>query len=146
MQIQLQGLRCKAEHLEAVANGGAFSIAADLSGVVEEKGNRVVVGAPAKGEAVSAGGAWNRAGGGFSPILKKHVLGVLGGVWLRRLRGPTLIEAQQEEVCRLRDLHLHVHLRTGRAANLETKVGRSCADARTLLLSSMEGALLYASE
>lgn len=48
VQIQLQGFRCEAKHLKAVAHGGTFSVAAELSGVVEEKGNRVVVRAPAR--------------------------------------------------------------------------------------------------
>lgn len=38
-------------------------------------------------------------------------MGPLGGVGVRHLRGPTLVNPQQEEVYRLRDLHLHVHLR-----------------------------------
>lgn len=38
-------------------------------------------------------------------------MGALRGVWVRHLRGPTLVNPQQEVVHRLRDLHLHVHLR-----------------------------------
>lgn len=43
VQVQLQRLRSEAEHLKAVADGGTFPVSAELSGVVEEKGNRVVV-------------------------------------------------------------------------------------------------------
>lgn len=50
VQVELQRLRREAEHLEAVANGRAFSVAAGLSGVIEEKGDRVVVGAPAESQ------------------------------------------------------------------------------------------------
>lgn len=53
---------------------------------------------------------WEGVGGGFSPILEQDVIGALRGVGLGRLRGPTLVEAKQEEVWRLRDLDLHVHL------------------------------------
>lgn len=56
VQVQLQRPRCEAKHLEAVANSRTFAVAAGLSGVVEEKGNRVVVGAPGKREGLSASG------------------------------------------------------------------------------------------
>lgn len=61
VQIQLQRFRCEAKHLKAVANGGTFSVAAELSGVVVVKGNRVVVCAPGrtrgKRKMLSASGA-----------------------------------------------------------------------------------------
>lgn len=47
VQVQLQGLCCEAEHLEAVAHRRTFPVAAELSGVVQEEGDRVVVRAPA---------------------------------------------------------------------------------------------------
>lgn len=47
VQIQLQRLSCEAEHVKTVANGGTFSVTAQLSSPIERKGNRVVVGTPA---------------------------------------------------------------------------------------------------
>lgn len=58
------------------------------------------------------GGWGGEMGGCFSPILEQDVNGALCGVGLGRLRGPTLVEAKQEEVWRLRNLDLHVHLST----------------------------------
>lgn len=46
----------------------------------------------------------------FSPVQKQRVKGTLCRVRLGRLCGPTLINAEQEEICRLYDRHLHVHL------------------------------------
>lgn len=49
------------------------------------------------------------------------MIGALCGVWVRRLRGPALIDPQQEEVWRLRHPNLHVHLRPGLPSRLKTK-------------------------
>lgn len=123
VQVQLQRFRCEAKHLKAVANSGTFSVAAELSGVVEEKGNRVVVCAPGKTKDIERWRGEKRAEGAevLAPVLEQDVVGALGGVRLWRLRGPALVDAQQEEVCRLRDPHLHIHLRPGRPSFQDTK-------------------------
>lgn len=98
-------------------------------------------------------GGEERWGGCFSPILEQDVNGALCGVGLGRLRGPTLVEAKQEEVWRLRNLDLHVHLgiqfyHLNDGQNKTKKrsgSGKARKGGRTLLLSSMEGALWKAS-
>lgn len=46
VQIELVRFCCEAKHVEAVANGGTFSIAARLSLTRVNKGNRLVVHTP----------------------------------------------------------------------------------------------------
>lgn len=48
----------------------------------------------------------------FWPVLKQSVRRYIRSVRIRCLRGPTLINAEQEEICRLCDRHLHIHLDT----------------------------------
>lgn len=48
----------------------------------------------------------------FWPVLKQSVRRYIRSVRIRCLCGPTLINAEQEEICRLCDRHLHIHLDT----------------------------------